>query len=43
MARQFWETRAEGTTADDPESKLRYTAFERGLQQLGWTQGQNLQ
>ena len=33
----------EATTANDPESKLRSKAFEQGLQQLGWTQGQNLQ
>ena len=31
-----------GTSADDPESKARRTAFEQGLQQLGWTQGRNV-
>src|SRR5262245_12409574 len=31
-----------GTTADDPENKVRFTAFEQALQQLGWTQGRNV-
>src|SRR5262245_28563314 len=31
-----------GTSADDPESKARRTAFEQGLRQLGWTQGRNV-
>jgi putative tryptophan/tyrosine transport system substrate-binding protein len=30
-------------TADDPESPLRLAAFLQGLQQLGWTVGQNVQ
>jgi putative ABC transport system substrate-binding protein len=30
-------------TADDPESKARLAAFAQGLQQLGWTAGQNVQ
>jgi putative ABC transport system substrate-binding protein len=30
-------------TADDPESKDRLAAFAQGLQQLGWTVGQNVQ
>jgi putative ABC transport system substrate-binding protein len=29
-------------TADDPESKARVAAFAQGLQQLGWTVGQNV-
>ena len=29
-------------TADDPEAKSRVAAFEQGLQQLGWTVGQNV-
>jgi ABC-type uncharacterized transport system substrate-binding protein len=29
--------------ADDPESQRRMTAFVQGLQQLGWTDGRNLQ
>ena len=33
----------EGTTATDPEIKLRYKAFEQGLQERGWALGQNLQ
>jgi putative ABC transport system substrate-binding protein len=28
-------------TADDPESQTRLAAFAQGLQQLGWTVGQN--
>jgi len=31
-----------GTTAEDPESKARLTAFEQALQQLGWTQSRNV-
>jgi ABC-type uncharacterized transport system substrate-binding protein len=31
------------TAADDPESQLRLVAFVQGLQQAGWTAGQNLQ
>jgi putative tryptophan/tyrosine transport system substrate-binding protein len=31
-----------GITADDPESQVRLAAFEQGLQQLGWTVGQNV-
>src|SRR5262245_39805706 len=30
-------------TADDPEGQPRVTAFRRGLQDLGWTEGRNLQ
>jgi putative tryptophan/tyrosine transport system substrate-binding protein len=30
------------TAADDPESKTRAAAFAHGLQQLGWTVGQNV-
>jgi putative ABC transport system substrate-binding protein len=30
------------TAADDPESQLRLVAFVQGLQQAGWTAGQNL-
>ena len=29
-------------TADDPEAHARLAAFEQGLQQLGWTVGQNI-
>src|SRR5262245_47722491 len=29
--------------ADDPESPIRLTAFLRGLQELGWTDGRNVQ
>jgi putative tryptophan/tyrosine transport system substrate-binding protein len=29
-------------TADDPESQIRLAAFSQGLQQLGWTIGQNI-
>jgi putative tryptophan/tyrosine transport system substrate-binding protein len=32
-----------GMTADDPESQVRLAAFAQGLQQLGWSVGQNLQ
>ena len=28
--------------ADDPESQRRMTAFVHGLQQLGWTDGRNV-
>ncbi|MET0630235.1 MAG: ABC transporter substrate-binding protein [Xanthobacteraceae bacterium] len=31
------------TAAEDPESQLRLVAFVQGLQQAGWTAGQNLQ
>ena len=31
-----------GITADDPESQARLAAFAQGLQQLGWTVGQNV-
>jgi ABC-type uncharacterized transport system substrate-binding protein len=31
-----------GMTADDPESQARVGAFAQGLQQLGWTVGQNV-
>ena len=30
------------TAADDPESQLRFAAFAQGLQQAGWSVGQNL-
>jgi hypothetical protein len=29
--------------ADDPEEQPRYAAFVEGLQQLGWTDGRNVQ
>ena len=29
-------------TADDPQSQARLAAFAQGLQQLGWTIGQNV-
>jgi ABC-type uncharacterized transport system substrate-binding protein len=29
-------------TKDDPEDQLRVTAFQSGLQQLGWTEGRNI-
>ena len=29
-------------TADDPEGKARFTAFQQGLQQLGWVDGRNV-
>jgi putative ABC transport system substrate-binding protein len=32
-----------GLAADDPESQARLAAFAQGLQQSGWTIGQNLQ
>jgi len=32
-----------GLAADDPEAQDRIGAFEQALQDLGWTQGQNLQ
>jgi putative tryptophan/tyrosine transport system substrate-binding protein len=32
-----------GLAADDPEAQDRIAAFEQGLQQLGWTDGSNLQ
>jgi putative ABC transport system substrate-binding protein len=32
-----------GLAADDPESSARLTAFVRGLQQLGWSDGRNVQ
>jgi putative ABC transport system substrate-binding protein len=28
--------------ADDPEGKARFTAFQQGLQQLGWVEGRNV-
>ena len=28
--------------ADDPEGKARFTAFQQGLEQLGWTEGRNV-
>src|SRR4029079_14072014 len=31
-----------GLTADDPESQARLAAFAQGLQQAGWTVGQNI-
>src|ERR1700738_5049206 len=31
-----------GLSADDPESQARLAAFAQGLQQSGWTVGQNL-
>jgi hypothetical protein len=30
------------STADDPEGKARNAAFERRLQELGWTNGRNV-
>ena len=30
-------------TADNPEGQARFTAFVRGLQQLGWVDGLNVQ
>jgi putative ABC transport system substrate-binding protein len=30
-------------TADDPEAKARLAAFQQGLQELGWTEGRNVQ
>ncbi|MFZ0261186.1 MAG: ABC transporter substrate binding protein, partial [Pseudolabrys sp.] len=32
-----------GATADDPEAKARNAAFQQQLQQLGWTEGRNVQ
>src|SRR3974390_2940069 len=32
----------QGVGADDLEGKARFTAFEQGLHQLGWTVGRNL-
>ena len=32
----------EGISADTPGGKARHTAFEEGLQQLGWTPGRNM-
>jgi putative tryptophan/tyrosine transport system substrate-binding protein len=32
-----------GTAADDPESQARVAAFKKGLQQLGWAEGRNVQ
>jgi putative tryptophan/tyrosine transport system substrate-binding protein len=32
-----------GTAADDPEAQARQAAFLQGLQQLGWTDGRNVQ
>ena len=32
-----------GLAADDPEAQDRIAAFVQGLQQLGWTDGRNLQ
>ena len=34
---------AVGTTADDPQARARKGAFLEGLQQLGWTEGRNMQ
>ena len=34
---------AVGTTADDPQARARKGAFLQGLQQLGWTEGRNMQ
>jgi putative tryptophan/tyrosine transport system substrate-binding protein len=31
-----------GLAASDPEGKVRYAAFQQALQQLGWTDGQNV-
>src|SRR6516165_2023725 len=31
-----------GTTADDPDGKARFAAFEQALGQLGWTPGRNV-
>ena len=28
---------------DDPEAKARFAAFQQGLEQLGWTDGRNVQ
>ena len=32
-----------GVAADDPEGRVRVAAFVQGLQQLGWTEGRNVQ
>ena len=32
----------QGLAANDPEGKVRYAAFQQGLQQLGWTDGHNV-
>src|SRR6478672_5438476 len=32
-----------GVAADDPEGRVRVAAFVQGLQQLGWTDGRNVQ
>ena len=32
----------EATGEDDPQNKTKYAAFEKELQQLGWTKGRNL-
>src|SRR5262245_51924628 len=32
-----------GATADDPDGRVRTTAFVQGLQQLGWIDGRNIQ
>ena len=34
---------AAGTAEDDPQARARKAAFLQGLQQLGWTEGQNVQ
>jgi putative tryptophan/tyrosine transport system substrate-binding protein len=31
------------TAAIDPEGKVRFAAFRHRLQELGWTEGQNVQ
>ena len=31
-----------GTTADDPDGKARFAAFEQALGQVGWTPGRNV-
>jgi putative tryptophan/tyrosine transport system substrate-binding protein len=45
-AQQAERTRRVGLlmgTADDPEGQARVTAFKRRLQELGWTEGRNIQ
>src|SRR5262245_64207881 len=32
-----------GATADDPDGRVRTTAFVQGLQQLGWIDGRNIE
>ena len=32
-----------GLAESDPESRIRMTAFDRGLRDLGWIKGRNLQ